>query len=79
VVTGYQGGAPRMLSKARAALYIAKQLGFPWHGASLAAVLPDALLNPAYDLVARRRYRWFGRTDACMLPPPEHRARVIDV
>ncbi|MEY4010594.1 MAG: hypothetical protein RLZZ93_1286, partial [Actinomycetota bacterium] len=31
-----------------------------------------------YRLIARNRYRWFGRTDACMMPTPEIRARFID-
>lgn len=79
VVVDYRGATPRMLSKARAALFIAKQLGLPWRLAAGAAILPNALLNRAYDFIARRRYRWFGRYDTCMMPPPEHRARVIDV
>lgn len=79
VVSDYRGAAPQMLAKARAAIYIAKQLGLPWRLASIAAILPDAILTPPYDFIARNRYRWFGRTDTCMLPPPEHRARVIDV
>jgi predicted DCC family thiol-disulfide oxidoreductase YuxK len=78
VVSGYCGSAPRMLSKARAALFIARRLGLPWRLAAAAGILPDALLNPAYDFIARRRYRWFGRTAACVVPPPEHRARIID-
>ena len=31
-----------------------------------------------YDLVARTRYRLFGRHDACPLPDPRHRARFLD-
>jgi predicted DCC family thiol-disulfide oxidoreductase YuxK len=79
VISDYRGAAPRILSKAGAALMIAKRLGYPWRLAALARIFPDALLNPAYDIVARNRYRWFGRSDTCMLPRPEHRARVIDL
>ena len=79
VVEDYRGAAPHMLTKARAALFIAKRLGLPWRLTAAAAILPNVLLNPIYDFIARRRYRWFGRSDACMLPSPEHRARVIDV
>jgi len=28
--------------------------------------------------VARNRYRFFGKSDACMLPPPEVRSRFIE-
>jgi predicted DCC family thiol-disulfide oxidoreductase YuxK len=79
VVANYRSDTPQLLSRARAALYIARRLGFPWRLAAAAAILPDALLNPLYDFIARRRYRWFGRSDACMLPHAEHRARFIDV
>jgi predicted DCC family thiol-disulfide oxidoreductase YuxK len=79
VVSNYRGDTPRVLSKARAALFIAARLRYPWRVVALARIFPGALLNPAYDFVARHRYRWFGRSDACMLPRPEHRARVIDV
>jgi predicted DCC family thiol-disulfide oxidoreductase YuxK len=79
VVADYRGEAPRILTRARAALFVARRLGFPWRLAALASVLPDALLDPLYTFIARRRYRWFGRSDTCMVPPPEHRARIIDV
>lgn len=79
VIGDYRGDTPHVLSKARAAIFIAKRLGLPWRLAAAAALLPDALLNPAYDIVARHRYRWFGRSDTCILPAPEHRARVIDL
>jgi predicted DCC family thiol-disulfide oxidoreductase YuxK len=31
-----------------------------------------------YRFVARNRHRWFGRTEACMVPTPELRARFLD-
>lgn len=79
VVTGYGGASPQLLTKARAALFIASQLGLPWRLVAAAGILPNAALDPVYDFIARRRYRWFGRSDTCILPKPEHRARVIDV
>jgi predicted DCC family thiol-disulfide oxidoreductase YuxK len=30
-----------------------------------------------YSVVARNRYRWFGRTDACMIPIPDVKARFL--
>ena len=44
----------------------------------VARVLPRALRDRAYDVVARNRYRWFGRYDQCALPPPHVRERFID-
>ena len=41
-------------------------------------VLPTAWLDRAYDLVARHRYRVFGRMEQCLIPSPEYRNRFID-
>ena len=68
----------RLLSRAEAVLYVLGQLGSIWKVISLLSVLPDWLLNAAYDLVARNRYRLLGRYDACPLPKPEWRERFIE-
>lgn len=39
--------------------------------------LPRRLRDPVYDLIARSRYRVFGRTDVCMAPSPRHAARFL--
>ena len=50
----------------------------PRHGwTRVLRVVPRALRDGVYDLVARNRYRWFGRYDACPLPPAEFAARVL--
>lgn len=65
-------------TKSTAALRIARRLGFPWSLAALALVLPRFLRDPLYDIIAARRYRWFGKRDACTIPTPELRKRFID-
>ncbi len=42
-------------------------------------LLPAFLRDPVYDLVARNRYRWFGRRDTCHAPTAATRARFIDL
>jgi predicted DCC family thiol-disulfide oxidoreductase YuxK len=78
-VTNYRGGNPAILMKARGALFVASLLGQPWRSATLLRILPWALLDAGYDVIARYRYRLFGRSDVCMLPPPTARERFIDV
>lgn len=39
--------------------------------------LPRMIRDPAYDLIARNRYRIFGRTEACMVPSDADRARFL--
>ena len=60
-----------------AALGIVRAIGAPWSWLGVLAVLPRRLRDAAYGFVASRRYRWFGRRDACPLPSPELRARFL--
>ena len=41
-------------------------------------LVPKPLRDVVYGLVARNRYRIFGRYDACFVPDAEMRARVIE-
>jgi len=53
--------------KSEAALRIAREL--PWWGWVWAFhFVPLAIRDRIYDLIARNRYRWFGRTEVCALP-----------
>ncbi len=48
----------------------------PW--VRLAARIPRALADLGYRIFARVRYRVFGRLDACRVPGPSERARMLD-
>ena len=67
----------RLLTQSEAALEIASRLGGFWRGLALAfGVLPSALLDRAYDAVARIRKRLFASPkDACPILPPDLRRR----
>jgi len=67
----------RAFTRSRAALRIAGGMDAPWPLLRAFAIVPRPLADVVYDFVARNRYRWFGRSDACMLPPPEVRARFL--
>jgi predicted DCC family thiol-disulfide oxidoreductase YuxK len=54
-------------------------LGGAWCALSLLRLLPRPLADWLYDCVARNRYRLFGRTERCMMPPPQWRDRFIDL
>jgi predicted DCC family thiol-disulfide oxidoreductase YuxK len=64
--------------KSTAALRILRELGGAWSALQVFRIVPRPLRDAVYDLVARHRYRWFGRRDACMIPTPEIRSRFID-
>ena len=38
---------------------------------------PEGLRNFIYDFVARNRYKWYGKKDACMIPTPELQAKFL--
>ncbi len=41
-------------------------------------LIPRGLRNIIYDFIARYRYAWFGKKDACMIPTPELKAKFLD-
>ncbi len=61
VIADYQTAAPRLLTKSRAALFVAGTLGWPWKATLALGVLPRGLLDWSYDLIARYRYRLFSQ------------------
>lgn len=70
-------GDGRLLTRSSAVIHILGRLGAPWRLlGGVARVLPRALLDALYDLVARVRYRVFGReADACPVIPKQLRSR----
>ena len=68
----------RTYTKSSAALRIARGLRFPWPLLSLFLVVPPPLRNLIYNWIARNRYRWFGRREACMIPSKEFQVRFLD-
>ena len=71
-------GGERVYVRSDAALRVASYLGGFWKLFLAARVLPRGLRDYCYDLFARNRYRFFGKYDACMLPPPEVRSRFLE-
>ena len=78
LVLGYGRSDERLLRKSDAALWILRALGGPWRASAAMRLLPAAVRDLGYDLVARTRYRLFGRYETCPLPDPRHRARFLD-
>jgi predicted DCC family thiol-disulfide oxidoreductase YuxK len=64
--------------KSAAVFEIARKLGGGWKLLTIFKILPQAVTDAIYDLIARNRYSWFGRSDACRVPTPELKARFLD-
>jgi predicted DCC family thiol-disulfide oxidoreductase YuxK len=68
----------RCFTRSTAALRIARNLGGAWPLAYVFMLVPRPVRDVIYDWVARHRYRWFGRSDACRVPTPELRSRFLE-
>lgn len=64
--------------KSTAALTIAKNLRGLWPLLYVFMIIPAFLRHFIYDLVAKNRYKWFGKKEECMIPTPELKDRFID-
>jgi predicted DCC family thiol-disulfide oxidoreductase YuxK len=64
--------------KSDAVFALAHHMGGPWRFWGVFRLVPRLVRDAVYDLVARSRYRIFGRRDACRIPTPEERARFLD-
>ncbi len=63
--------------KSAAALRISRHLKGAWKLLYALMAVPRPLRDLGYDFIARNRYKWFGKKDSCMLPPPHIRKRFL--
>jgi len=67
-------------SRSDAAIFVMQTLGGFWRAlGAIVKLVPKALRDWVYRLIARNRYRVFGRADTCFLPQPRYRERFLDV
>lgn len=78
VVVQYDQPSERLLARSDAILFLLKHLGGIWQVAAVGKILPRPVRDGIYGLVARSRYRVFGKSESCILPAPKHRARFLD-
>ncbi|HJR58729.1 MAG TPA: DCC1-like thiol-disulfide oxidoreductase family protein [Vicinamibacterales bacterium] len=76
VIADWRSPGQRVFTRSPAVLHAVSQLGGTWGVlARIAQIVPAVIADLAYAFIARRRYRLFGRFDACPLPRPEWRDR----
>jgi predicted DCC family thiol-disulfide oxidoreductase YuxK len=63
--------------RSTASLRIARRLSWPWSMAGALLVVPRPIRDAVYAMVAAVRHRIAGRSNACEIPPPEIRERLI--
>lgn len=67
----------RAYERSSAALRIARRLSGPWKLTYAFIVVPWFVRDVGYWIVAKLRYRLFGKSDTCRIPTPELRARFL--
>jgi predicted DCC family thiol-disulfide oxidoreductase YuxK len=75
--TMYTLDGGKLYMRSRAILQALKHLPRWRMFARIVGIFPTLLLDFFYRVVARTRYRIFGRLDACAVPRPEDRARFL--
>ena len=63
--------------RSTASLRIARRLRWPWSMAGVFLHVPRPLRDGLYRIVAAIRHRLAGKSNACEIPPPEIRERLI--
>ena len=67
----------RFRVRSDAALTILTGLGGVWSLAGLLRIIPRRIRDAFYDHLARKRFEWYGRRDACRLPTVEEKQRFL--
>jgi predicted DCC family thiol-disulfide oxidoreductase YuxK len=80
LVLDHELATESLLSRSDAVIFVMNKLAPPWPAAAfLLGLLPSFLRDLAYNAVARRRYRLFGRSEICTLPSDRDHSRFLDV
>jgi len=67
----------KMYKKSTAAFKVLQITGGFWSFLLIFKILPKGLNDIFYDFIARNRYTFFGKKDACRMPTPELKSRFI--
>ncbi len=64
--------------KSTAVLRILRELGRGWQLLYAFVIIPLFLRDGVYNLIAKRRYKWFGKRETCLIPSQEYQVRFLD-
>lgn len=68
----------KVYSQSSAALRICKHLDGGWKIFYGLIIIPKFIRDAIYNIIARNRYKWFGKKETCMVPTPEVKARFLE-
>lgn len=71
----HEGG--RIWMNSDAVLHLWSGLGWPWKASLIFKLIPRVLRDPIYKMIARNRYKWFGKREECWVPSAEQASRIL--
>lgn len=67
-----------LCTQSTGALRMLRALGGGWQLLYAFIIVPKCIRDAVYNLIARNRYKWFGKREECMIPTPELRERFYE-
>jgi len=77
VVADYGNPNENLLARADAVVFLGRGIGGVWNVVGLLNILPKWARDRAYNLVARHRYRFFGKHESCPMPDERDRPKFL--
>jgi predicted DCC family thiol-disulfide oxidoreductase YuxK len=72
-----RGAGEQVYTHSEAALRLLDHVGGFWRIVSWLRIIPRPMRDWVYQVIAARRFRWFGKFESCPLPPVEWRDRFL--
>lgn len=64
-------------SRSTGGLKVLQKMNGGWSLFHAFIIIPTFIRDPIYNLIAKNRYKWFGKKDECMIPTAELKARFL--
>jgi len=60
----------KIYTRSTGALRVAKKLSGAWSLMYAFSIIPSFIRDIVYNFIAKNRYKWFGKKEACWVPTP---------
>ena len=67
-----------LYQKSQGIFLILKKLPYPWKLLYIFSITPNFISDFFYDVIAKNRYNWFGKSQNCRIPSSEERKQFLD-
>ena len=67
----------KVYKKTTAGMRMARHFKWYWQWMQVFRIVPAFIRDAVYNLIAKNRYKWFGKKDQCMVPTPEIKKRFL--